>query len=159
MDVIGISETSEDADKSFVANIKLEGYELYHTPTNSSKGGTAIYVNKDYDAFERTDIKAQTDLFESVWIEIKNKQSKNIICGCIYRHPTQKISEFNNYLDATLKKISDENKEVYIFGDFNVDLLKIDEIKNYLEFYNLLNCYGLLPFIIQPKLNAKIHLL
>ena len=125
--------------------------ELYHTPTNSSKGGTAIYVNKDYDAFERTDIKAQTDLFESVWIEIKNKQSKNIICGCIYRHPTQKISEFNNYLDATLKKISDENKEVYIFGDFNVDLLKIDEIKNYLEFYNLLNCYGLLPFIIQPS--------
>ena len=150
MDVIGISETSEDKDKSFLANISLDGYKLFHTPSNSPKGGTAIYVNDDYDVFERTDIKAQTDLFESVWVEIKNKQSKNIVCGCIYRHPNQKISEFNKYLDSTLKKITDENKEVYICGDFNIDLLKIDEVKNYLEFYNLLNCYGLLPFIIQP---------
>ena len=101
MDVIGITETSENAVNSFVANIELDGYKIFHTPTNSAKGGTAIYVNKNFDAFERTDIKAQTDLFESVWIEIKNKQNKNIICGCIYRHPTQNISDFNNYLDAT----------------------------------------------------------
>ena len=62
MDVIGISETSENAVNSFVANIELDGYELFHTPTNSAKGGTAIYVNKNVDAFERTDIKALTDL-------------------------------------------------------------------------------------------------
>ena len=25
--------------------------------------------------------------FESGWVEIKNKNSKNIACGCLYRHP------------------------------------------------------------------------
>ena len=158
MDILAISETSEDNDKSFTSNITLDGYRLYHTPSNTSKGGTAIYVNNNYDVFERTDIKVQTDLYESVWIEIKNNNSKNIVCGCIYRHPNQHISEFNNYIDSTLKKIiTDENKEVYICGDFNIDLLKINDHKNYLEFFNLLSCYGILPFITQPTRVVERH--
>ena len=94
MDVIAITETSEDNDKSFISNISMDGYKLFHTPTNSSKGGTAIYVNNDYDVFERADLKAQTDPYESVWVEIKNSNSKNIVCGCIYRHPKQKNIRF-----------------------------------------------------------------
>ena len=78
MDIIGISETSEDKDKSFISNISLDGYNLFHTPSNSAKGGTAIYVNDDFDAFESNDIKAQSDLYESVWIEIKNKKVKTL---------------------------------------------------------------------------------
>ena len=38
----------------------------------------------------------------------------------------------------------------FISGDFNIDLLKIDSNKYYLSFYNLLNCHGLLPFIVHP---------
>ena len=49
---------------------------------------------------------------ESTWIEIKNKNNKNILCGCIYRHPTYNLSEFINYLEINLKKIKCENKEV-----------------------------------------------
>ena len=92
MDIIAISETSEDKDHSFTTNIKLDGYELFHTPTNTLKGGTALYVNSNFDVFERIDIKVQCNLYESVWIEIKNNNSKNIVCGCIYRHPTVQIS-------------------------------------------------------------------
>ena len=65
----------------------MEGFKLFHTPSSSAKGGTALYVNSDFDVIERTDLKSNTDLYQSVWIEIKNKNSKNIICGCIYRHP------------------------------------------------------------------------
>ena len=35
-------------------------------------------------------------------------------------------------------------------GDFNIDLLKIDENNSYYEFYNTLCSYGYLPKIIQP---------
>ena len=38
------------------------------------------------------------------------------------------------YLETSLKKVSSENKEVC--GDFDVDLLKIDEINNYQLYYN-----------------------
>ena len=153
MDVVAITETSEHKDHSFITNTSMEGYKPFHTPTNSLKGGTAMFINQDYDSFERTELKAQTDLYESVWAEIKNKNSKNIVCGCIYRHPSylkSDMSEFNKYLDTTLSKLVKEKKEIYICGDFNIDLLKMNDFETHLEFYTLLNSHGLLPFIIQP---------
>ena len=90
-----------------------------------------MFVNKDFDAFQRTDIKVKNKLFEGVWVEIKNKKSKNIVCGCVYRHPNklkQDYSDFNKYMDETLSKLQKENKEVYVCGDFNIDLLKMNEV-------------------------------
>ena len=113
-----------------------------------------MFINKDFDSFERTDLKAQTDLYESVWAEIKNKNSKNIVCGCIYRHPNgskSDFNEFNKYLDSTLSKLVKEKKEIYICGDFNIDLLRMNDFETHLEFYTLLNSHGLLPFIVQPS--------
>ena len=43
-----------------------------------------------------------------------------------------------------------ENKEIYLCGDFNIDLLKINEIINHRNFYELLSSYGLLPQILYP---------
>ena len=49
MDIIALSETSENDDHSFLQNVKMEGYhDPYSTPTLSSKGGVAIYVNRDF---------------------------------------------------------------------------------------------------------------
>ena len=48
-DIIAITETSENKDNSFTSNIEIDGYKLSSTPTNSSKGGTALYVNKDFE--------------------------------------------------------------------------------------------------------------
>ena len=149
-DVLGITETSQNAGNSFTLNVTLNGYKPFYTPTNSRYGGTALYVKSNLESFERTELKTQTDLFESVWVEINNKRNKNIICGCIYRHPNYQLTDFLVYLDSVLQKLSKENKEIYICGDFNIDLLKIEDINSYLEFYNLLNSYGLLPLIIHP---------
>ena len=55
-----------------------------------------IYVK---DSTERLDLNVIDDQFESAWIEIKIKKSKNIICGSIYRHPHDNIQNFNNFLD------------------------------------------------------------
>ena len=149
-DILGITETSESTENSFTSNVSIDDYKLFHTPTNSRNGGTALYVKGNLDSFERTEFKSQTDLFESIWVEINNKRSKNIVCGCVYRHPNFQISDFLVFLDNVLQMLSKENKEIYICGDFNIDLLKIDDINSYLEFYNLLSSYSLLPLIIHP---------
>ena len=128
----------------------MEGYELFHTPSKISKGGTAVYVNKSFDSLERNDIKINTDEFESTWVEIKNKKSKNILVGCIYRHPHNNFKEFFQYLDETLSKLVKENKELYLCGDFNFDLLKTNIDHYTLHFFNLLCCYGFMPHILQP---------
>ena len=150
LDIISITETSHKNSEFFATNVSLKGYNEFYTSSNSVKGGTAIYVEVNYDTFERSDHKIQNDCFESTWIEIKNKHNKNILCGCIYRHPKYNLLDFINYLETTRKKIANENKEVYICGDFNIDLLKLSEINNYQLYYNLLCSFGFLPLIVQP---------
>ena len=149
-EVLAITETSQRAGENFKSNIEIDGFDFFKTPSNSDKGGTALYFNSNFKAFERIDLKIQHDDFESTWGEIKNNKSKNIICGCIYRHPRYNLKEFINYLEKCLNKLAKEKKEVYLCGDFNIDLLKIDNNNNYQEFYNLLCSYGYLPKIIQP---------
>ena len=105
------------------------------------------------DVTERLDLNICHNLYESNWVEIKNINSKNIICGCIYRHPNDNNMSYEiflSYLESCLSKLSNENKEIYICGDFNTDLLKLDNVNNYNKFYELMCNYGFLPQILQP---------
>ena len=72
------------------------------------------------------------------------------LCGSVYRHPHYNFDEFFKYLESCLSTIAKENKEVYICGDFNLDLLKIDTDHFTQHFFNLLCSYGLLPHFLQP---------
>ena len=54
------------------------------------------------------------------------------------------------YLENSLKKLHKEDEEIYLCGDFNIDLLKLETISVYQEYYNLLCSYDFLPHIIQP---------
>ena len=119
-------------------NVKIDGYQKFHTASKTSKGGTAIYVNKYFDSFERIDLNINSTECESTWIEIKNNRSKNIVIASIYRPPHNNFNEFFQYLENCLIKVVKENKELYICGDFNFDLLKIGSDYNtqhFLTFY------------------------
>ena len=129
-DVVAITETSQGNNDSFKSNVAIKGYDNYFTASLSARGGVAIYSEDKLNSFECTDLSIQNKEFESVWIEIKNNNSKNIICGCLYRHPRYDLSEFLYYLENCLKIIAKENKEMYICGDFNIDLLKIETINS-----------------------------
>ena len=65
IDLIAITETSQNNDK-FKTNIKIDNYDIFSTPTNTSKGGTAIFSNKIFNAVERLDLKIQHTHYESV---------------------------------------------------------------------------------------------
>ena len=144
-------------NENFITNVTIEGYATYYTPSNSNKGGTALYVNEKFNFIERKDLSAQNDDYESVWVEIKNKLSKNIVTGCIYRHPRYNFKDFMHYLENCLIKLTKENKEIYLCGDFNIDLLKIEDNQNYQLFYNMLCSFGFLPKIVQPTRVTDHH--
>ena len=113
-------------------------YDLHKPPTLTAKGGVAIYVKSEFKAHERTDLTIQTKDYESIWIEIKNTKSKNIVFGCIYRHPRYHQADFLDYMDSALHKLTKEGKEIYLCGDFNIDFLKSDTDKSSIDFYALL---------------------
>ena len=79
MDIVAITETSQKSNENFIKNVTIEAYDIYSTGSHSARGGVAIYVNNNFNSFERNDLKINNDEFESVWIEINNKGNKNIM--------------------------------------------------------------------------------
>ena len=153
-DVIALTETSEQFnDNKFKTNVDLDGYFLSSSPTTTEKGGSALYIKKKFNAIERPDLNVINDHFESTWVEIKNQNSRNVVIASIYRHPHDNLEIYNTflvYMENILLQLSKEKKEIYLCGDFNSDLLKIDSLNNYSRFYELLASYGLVPFILLP---------
>ena len=88
---------------------------------------------------------------ESTFIETINPRKSNIIVGVIYRHLKMDGTDFNNnFLKNFLKKINQEQKKVFLLGDFNVDLMHNNEHKSTSEFLDSLASNSSLPFNIQP---------
>ena len=57
--------------------------------------------------------------------------SKNMIIGCVYKHPKHGVSDFtNNYITPLLDKLSNENKDIMIMDDFNINLITYNDDKN-----------------------------
>ena len=79
MDIVAITETSQKSNENFIKNVTIEAYDIYSTGSHSARGGVAIYVNNNFNSFERNNLKVNNDEFESVWIEINNKGNNNIM--------------------------------------------------------------------------------
>ena len=61
------------------------------------------------------------------------------------------IKEFNDfYLHPFLEKISNEKKNIFLMGDFNINLLNINIDNNVTEFFDIMASNLLIPFIINP---------
>ena len=119
-----------------------------------------FFIKENINFIERNDIKLNSSgNFESKFIEIKFENNKNLVIGCIYRHPTSKItvSKFSeDYLDPILSNIAKENKQCILMGDFNVNLLKSDSDEAVSLFYNTLTSHHYSPFVLQPtRLRSK----
>ena len=149
-DFIGVSETKQLINKDFISNVDIEGYHVYSQPSKSSSGGVAIYVNNKLDHFRKDDLSVIEDDFESLWIEIKNNRGKNIMCGCIYRHPNRDPDNFFEYIENTLSKIDNNKYQIFIMGDYNIDLLQYEHSSLSNDFINTMISKSFLPYILQP---------
>ena len=151
-DFIGISETKITKNTPPTINIELENYNTEHCPTESSKGGSLLYISKKYDYKVRKDLSLyKCKELESIFVEILNPKRKNIIVGCIYKHPCMDITEFNQfYITKLLEKLSFEHKDIVLLGDFNIDLMHFDTDNNTCDFLDLMTSNSLLPTIMRP---------
>ena len=153
-DVIGITETKIKINIVPIFDTSLDGYAPYQTPTEGDKGGVTLYISKKHKCKRRKDLDSiiyKTKELESVFVELIRNNKKNIIIGCIYRHPNMEISEFNEYfINPLMNKLSKEDKTFFLLGDFNIDLLKIDIENNITNFFDILTSNLVVPHIILP---------
>ena len=130
--IIRIYETRLQKRNKPITNISLPNYVYQHTSNESGKGGTLLYRDKhikyklckDLNIFEKKTI-------ESTFIKILNKKQKNLIIGCVYKHPKHEVKDFtNNHMMLLLDKLSNENKDIMSMGDFNVNSMSNNDDKN-----------------------------
>ena len=102
--IVVISETRIRKNKKF----HIPGYNCEFTPAEAEKGGTLLYVSQDLKYKNRSDLNiSQAKELESSFIELENKNRKNTIVVCIYKHTNMSIKEFIlDFLEPLLAKMS-----------------------------------------------------
>ena len=163
-DVIGITETKIIKHNRTISEINLKGYKHYSMPTESTGGGTLLYIADHIDRKPRKDLENimyKSEHLESKFIEIINPGKRNIICGCIYRHPSMNLKEFNeDYFCNLMEIISTENKKIFLGGDFNIDLMKVESDNEISNFLDTITLNLLVPHIIYPtRITSNSHTL
>ena len=100
-------------------------------------------AKNDVKVERRSDI--ELDEIECLLLEVFPKKAKSFLVGILYRHPNETIKWnelFENFVDNALKT----QKELYLLGDFNRDLLNEQIKKPWLEY---LEPFGLIQKVNQ----------
>ena len=82
-------------------------------PTKSANGGALLYIKDTINYKLRPDLNVEKEKeLESIFIELLQKTSKNIIIGCIYKHPCMHTNEFDDlFLKSLTKRLTKENRK------------------------------------------------
>ena len=89
-------------------NTELSNYSFEHTRTESSAGGTLLYIANNLLNKTRSDLNIYKKVeLESTLVEIINQKKSSIIA----RNTKMRVIEFNNILNNLLKKKLIKNKK------------------------------------------------
>ena len=122
-DIIGISEHKIQKGTQTLNNINIPGYnEFLFEPTETTHGGTGFYIKNNIDYIERQDLNfSKSSNFETCFIELIFPNRKNLVIGCMYRHPSSEITvnDFSNdFLESVLEKVRKgrDKKNAYLWA-------------------------------------------
>ena len=86
----------------------------------------------------------------------RNLGKRDVVDGCVYKHPSMKTKFFNDeYLTPLLWKINKEWKIFLLMGDFNSNLLSSDRKPEVLKFFESLPTHFFILYILQQTRLAK----
>ena len=151
-DIIAVTETRITKQTSLTTNINLRNYAIEFTPTESSAGGTLLYIASHLSYKPRPDLNIyKSNQLESTFVEIINPKKSNIIIGCIYKHPNMDVTDFkSNYFSQIFEIVSKEQKQVFLLGDFNINLLNYNDHQPTNDFLDSLASNSFIPYILHP---------
>ena len=149
-DVIGITETW--LQNSIEYTPFIEGYNFIHKCRSSKAGGgVGIYIKSDVVFKQRPDLDFyDSDILESIFVEILRPNQSNIVIGTIYRQPNTNVDLFNTKLNELLAKLGREQKLCYLMGDFNIDFLNYQQHKHTNDFIDTMFSHYFMPLINRP---------
>ena len=150
---IGISEIFRHSGDM---RLNLPGYHnlISRSRDDGPRGGVGLFIQNHITFKIREDISVFIPhVFESVFVEVSTKSSKNEIIGVIYRPNTEPYADmdiFYSTLSEIMNLINKEQKHCTIMGDMNIDLLKFESHHKTEDYLEDIFCNGFLPVIVKP---------
>ena len=143
---IGITETwcNENTPTELY---NIDNYAYTHICRETTGGGVGLYVSNDVDFSIRHELCCTTPELEALFVEVHDTKS---IIGCVYRPPNISISVFQEKLESILEVIDNEKRDVYIMGDYNIDLLNCSTHASTSTFLDNMYSHSLYPIITKP---------
>ena len=136
--------------------LQIPGYKLIHKGRKCSKhGGLIIYINEIYSYVLR-DLAEEPTGWEGLFVDITGPMlNRPFTIGNIYRPPrnnnsTQCIEIFLSEITPIITKLQNENTYSAIVGDFNINLLQMNEREIYSDFFDLMCSNNFMPKITLP---------
>ena len=119
----------------------------------SAHAGLLIYLRKDIK-YKVLHVCPKSTIWEGQFIQLTEKlANKKIVLGNIYRPPMDTNNNYRQFISefATLLAHLDRcNSDVIIGGDFNIDLLKINDKPTVSEYLDMVISHGFFPKITLP---------
>ena len=115
-----------------------------------------ILCNNRYTHSLRSDLYKDSTIWEGLFIDIAGENIINkITLGNIYKLPkdnsnNQNISCFIDEITPSLHTLSKENSYSILVGDFNIDLLKLNERQIFSKLFDNMCSSGFFPHITVP---------
>ena len=120
LDVLALNETGLD-DNISNEDIHIDSYDLIRFDRSRKGGGVCMYVKNSHSFLERNDLMREN---LEANLEIHKPSSASFVVGTIYRPPSALVDSFAA-VEQLVKQIDDENKEFYLLGDLNANMLDI----------------------------------
>lgn len=153
--VILLQEARVDKNTD-LSTLTLPHYKIFKKNKScSANGGLITYVHESFSA-KLLNVGTESKSYEKMYHEIKyahNKKAQTIIIGNIYRPPrniVENIQTFCEDLNKDCIELSKHNKQLYINGDYNLDLLKLHNNNNVEQYFQNMCTIGLKPKITRP---------
>ena len=129
------------------AEVHIDNYCLQRKDRNRHGGGVCIYIRSDLSFNIRSDL--YHDDLEAIWIDLFLPKSKPILCGAIYRPPTQQ--NFYTILDLVCSRSrAFLEQETILLGDFNTDVSVNSKVPLLQSFKSFINMFHFNQLICEP---------
>jgi exonuclease III len=151
VDILAVTETWLDTD--LANNIHIPGYNFEFKCRATGRGGGVGCLIKEHINYQKYNLPSNCSThltYESLFLRFSQPNGSYFLTGIAYRPPGQDLDKFNNEWNLLLAILQAKTKDIYIMGDFNIDLLKAQDHRTTLNFLDTMSSYHFLPVITQP---------
>ena len=122
IDIFCVSETWTESNIDD-SELMINGYDFCRLDraNGMTHGGVMCYIKENLSFKQNTDI--HDDEVESIFIEINLPNTKPVVVGTVYRPPDSTVDIIDK-IDVLFQKCNSIYDDVYILGDFNLDINK-----------------------------------